>query len=341
MNDQLMVTPFGIGNNTTLHAESCFHDDDRFKYQAYRFTYLLVFPMAFLCNIAALVVFFRQRSSRNSASCVLMINLAISDSSFSLTLPLRLAYYFNDGKWRFSDWLCRLCVYCFYVNLYTSLLRWLAVTKPFRHRSLATPTRTLLVCLAVWVFVGLASAPFLSNGVTHRMGVPRCFEPSDKSSWCRVLILNYIAVILGFLLPFLTIIISYGRIVWRLMSSTSRQGSKLASSARTLNRRRSIKLVTMVTVTFLFCFLPYHVARSLHLHAKCNAWSCDITLPLQRTVVVALCLASTNSMVNPLLYYYSTRTFRDKIRDIHSSMMSSRGGSLRSAKVPLRRRNTT
>ena len=56
---------------------------------------------------------------RNSASCVVMMNLALSDGSFSLTLPLRLAYYFKEGVWVFPDWLCRICVYGFYVNLYT------------------------------------------------------------------------------------------------------------------------------------------------------------------------------------------------------------------------------
>lgn len=48
-----------------------------------------------------------------------MMNLAISDGSFSLTLPLRVAYYFNGSVWDFPDWLCRLCVFGFYVNLYT------------------------------------------------------------------------------------------------------------------------------------------------------------------------------------------------------------------------------
>ncbi|KAF3837611.1 hypothetical protein F7725_005075 [Dissostichus mawsoni] len=47
----------------------------------------------------------------SSASCVVMTNLALSDFSFSLTLPLRLHYYFSGRVWTFSDWLCRLYVY--------------------------------------------------------------------------------------------------------------------------------------------------------------------------------------------------------------------------------------
>ncbi|XP_069031701.1 cysteinyl leukotriene receptor 1 [Embiotoca jacksoni] len=337
----------GVGNNTTVitveSLMSCFHDDDAFKHQAYRFTYLLVFPVAFLCNVVALAVFFLQGSRRSSASCVVMMNLALSDGSFSLTLPLRLAYYFNRAEWYFPDWLCRLCVYGFYLNLYTSILfltllsmlRWLAVAQPLRHRSLATPTRTLFVCLGVWLFVGVSSVPFLSNGVTNRSGSPRCFEPSSRSSWSRILILNYVALVLGFLLPFLTIIICYSGIVRRLTTISDLRGV----SSRGRHRRRSVHLVTMVTATFLLCFLPYHVIRSLHLHAVCGGWSCEVMLPLQRAAVVTLCLAASNSVANPLLYYYCTRTFRDNMRDAQSSLRARRE-SFRSGLV-LMRRNTT
>ncbi|XP_028420611.1 cysteinyl leukotriene receptor 1 [Perca flavescens] len=327
-----------MGNNSSVTQESmaCFHNDDAFKYRAYTFTYLLLFPVAFLCNVGALAVFFLQRNRRRSASCVVMVNLAISDGSFSLTLPLRLAYYFRGGVWDFPDWLCRLCVFGFYINLYTSILfltllsvlRWLAVAQPLRHRALATPTRTLLVCVGVWLFVGASSAPFLSNG--------------------PVLILNYVALALGFLLPFLTIIVCYSRLVRRLTADSAFHGGgagcggsggalSSAGAARRRNRRRSVHLVSMVTATFLLCFLPYHVIRSLHLHAVCDGWSCAATVALQRAVVVTLCLAASNSVVNPLLYYYSTRTFRDNMRDARSSLMSSQRGS----KVAMKRRNTT
>ncbi|XP_044040127.1 cysteinyl leukotriene receptor 2-like [Siniperca chuatsi] len=345
MNEHLLTNPGGGGNNTSVTMElvKCFHDDDAFKYRAYTFTYLLLFPVAFLCNIGALAVFFMQSTRRSSASCVVMMNLALSDGSFSLTLPLRLAYYFRGGVWEFPDWLCRLCVYGFYVNLYTSILfltllsvlRWLAVARPLGHRAQATPTRALLVCVGVWLFVGVSSAPFLSNGVTNRAGFPRCFEPSNPSSWGRVLILNYVALALGFLLPFLTIISCYSSLVRRL---TARSG--LHGSGRRRNRHRSVHLVAMVTATFLLCFLPYHVIRSLHLHAVCGGWNCDVTVALQRAVVVTLCLAASNSVVNPLLYYYSTRTFRDNMRDAHSSLLSSRGGSFKSGLALIRRRNT-
>lgn len=172
-----------------------------------------------------------------------------------------------------------------------------------------------------------------------RNNATRCFEPETPKSWSIILVLNYVAVTFGFLIPFLTIIICYSKIIRQLTADSSPSGTNLASKNRTRNRRRSVHLVSMVTATFLLCFLPYHLVRSLHLHAVCNRWNCNILLALQRGVVVTLCLAASNSMVNPLLYYYSTRTFRENMREAHSSLLSSRGGSIKASSM--KRRNTS
>lgn len=169
---------------------------------------------------------------------------------------------------------------------------------------------------------------------SFRAGLPRCFEPSSPSSWERVLILNYVALALGFLLPFLTIIVCYSRLIRRLTARSIVDDSSQSANTSCNNKRRSVHLVTIVTATFLLCFLPYHVIRSLHLHAVCGHWNCDITLALQRAVVVTLCLAASNSVVNPLLYYYSTRMFRNNIKGAQSTLGSFRAG------LALMRKNT-
>ncbi|XP_012713194.2 cysteinyl leukotriene receptor 1 [Fundulus heteroclitus] len=309
------------GNNST----ECPHDDDQFKYNAYVFTYALVFPVAFLCNIVALVVFFKQKKSRGKPSYVIMVNLALSDGSFSLTLPLRLAYYMNKGKWTFPDWVCRLCVFGFYVNLYSSILlltllsliRWYSINYPLRHRKI-TSKLVLVICLAIWVFVGGSSVPFLGNGVVNRDGVPRCFEPSSKQSWSHILKMNYVGLVFGFVLPFCTIIFCCSKIIHCLRFPNMVKRNK----AHAKRIKRSVSLVTMVIATFLLCFLPYHLIRTLHLHAVNGRWNCGVTNQLQRAVAVTLCLAAANCVVNPLLYYYSTKKFKEDMN--HTGFRFSR-----------------
>ncbi|XP_053271837.1 cysteinyl leukotriene receptor 1 [Pleuronectes platessa] len=333
MSVHLGTLPVASGSNTSVTndtLEMCIHSDDPFKFNAYIITYLLVFPFAFLCNTGALLIFLVQGPRRGSSACVVMMNLALSDASFSLTLPLRAFYYLMNGVWRFPDWLCQLCGYSFYVNIYTSiffltllsLLRWLAVTQPLRHSSQVTPTRTMLVCLGIWVFVGVSVSPFLIKGTKERSGSSRCFEPYDESNWRRLLQLNYVSLAVGFLFPLLTIIICYSSLIRHLMA-----GSSLSSIQSGNNhhhtRQRSVHLVSMVIVTFLFCFLPYHVMRSVHLHAVLEKWPCEVTVVLRRAAVVTLCLAALSSVVNPLLYYYSAKKFRNDLRDVLRSSRRS------------------
>lgn len=113
----------------------------------------------------------------------------------------------------------------------------------------------------------------------------------------RVLISNYVAVALGFLCPFLAIILCYSGLLRCLARCAGPR------------KRRAVHMVTAVVVAFLLCFLPYHLSRCLHLHAVLGGWSCRVALVLQRAVVLTLCLASCNSVLNPLLYYYCTRMF--------------------------------
>ncbi|KAI1898764.1 hypothetical protein AGOR_G00075730 [Albula goreensis] len=323
----------------TISTNQTCGNNIRFKYQAYTITYCIIFPVGLLCNSLALLVFICF-TPKKSANTVFMINLALSDLGFSLTLPFRLVYYLRDGQWDFPDWLCRWCVYSFYLNLYTSVLfltglsvlRYLAVLHPMRHKTLVTVWRACWVCLGIWLFVAISSIPFLLSGThTGIQGKTRCFEPKGLGSWQRILALNYVALIFGFLLPFLTILACYGRIIHRL--TTQRR----ALSRTRVNRQRSVQLVAVVLATFLFCFLPYHVARTAHLHAvvflnSSQPQECWLKEILQKILVLTLCLATSNSCFNPLLYYFAGETFRKAIRtaSLHSrgSFNSFNHGSL-------------
>ncbi|XP_037540339.1 cysteinyl leukotriene receptor 2-like [Nematolebias whitei] len=219
-------------SNSTLPVgplSHCYHDDSAFKYRAYICTYILVFPVAFLCNAGALVVFFQIRK---------------------------------------------------------------------------------------------------------RNGIRRCFEPGTLTSWTKILILNYFGLVLGFLIPFFIIILCYSRVIQHLVAP---KDLRLGNLRTRHSRRHSVYLVTMVIATFLLCFLPYHLIRTLHLHAVISKWSCDVMRLLQRAVSVTLCLAACNSMLNPLLYYYATKTFRQDMRKVQTSLRSNLWDSYRHNSVKKQR----
>lgn len=305
---------------TQSYNKSC-SSSDSFKLLAYTVTYCITFPVGLLCNIVALFVFLCL-TSKKSANTVFTTNLALSDIGFSLTLPFRLVYYLRGSQWDFPDWLCRWCIFSFYLNLYTSVLfltglsvlRCIAVLHPVRSKSLVTVRRATWACLGIWVFVAISSVPFLFSGIIKREGKIRCFEPNGLGSWKRILVMNYVALTFGFLLPFLTILACYSSIIRKLI----RSGRKVKQ--RKTSRQRAIRLMAVILATFLLCFLPYHVVRTIHLHAMVGMKPnqpqfCNIMELLQKVLVVTLCLAAANSCFNPLLYYFSGERFRENFRN--------------------------
>lgn len=59
-----LTTPMVAINNTSRESQDCYHDDDAFKYHAYIVTYLLIFPVAFLFNVGALMFLSQRRRRR-------------------------------------------------------------------------------------------------------------------------------------------------------------------------------------------------------------------------------------------------------------------------------------
>ncbi|KAI7808077.1 putative cysteinyl leukotriene receptor 2-like, partial [Triplophysa rosa] len=300
--------------NQTNQNQTC-DSSENFKYLAYTITYSVVFPIGLISNVVALFVFFCL-TNKKSANTVFMTNLAISDIGFSLTLPLRLVYYFRGCHWDFPDWLCRWCVFSFYVNLYTSVLfltglsvlRYIAVVHPIKNRTLVTVRRASVACLAIWIFVSCLSSPFLMTGTIWRQNKLRCFDPGNDTSWNRIFTLNYVGVSFGFVIPFITILVCYSCII-----------HKLAMRGKDVNfkrniRQRSVYLIAVVLSTFLVCFLPYHVVRTVHLHAVVSKKPCPLVEMWRKVLVVSLCMAASNSCFNPLLYYFAGETFRSTLR---------------------------
>lgn len=269
-----------------------------------------MFPFGLISNFVALSVFCQKSArQRNSANVVFMTNLAISDICFSTTLPFRLIYYFMECNWIFPDWLCRWCVFAFYVNIYTSILfltslsilRYFAVVHPLRSRNLNVRWAKL-ACFCIWIFVALSSIPFLMSGAFKKKNKTKCFEPQNNSAWNNILQINYLALVLGFLIPFMTILGCYGCII---RSLHAKQGVKSKS------KKRSMYLIAVILSTFLLCFVPYHLVRTLHLHAVIEKRS-EKEL-LQKVLVITLCMATSNSCLNPLLYYFAAQNFRKSI----------------------------
>ncbi|XP_030305249.1 cysteinyl leukotriene receptor 1 [Calypte anna] len=306
------------------HNLSCLHSIDDFRNSVYSTLYSLISILGFLGNTIVLYILIRTYRQK-TAFQVYVLNLALSDFLCVCTLPLRVTYYVHKGSWFFGDFLCRVTSYALYVNLYCSIFfmtamsffRCVAIVFPVRSITLVTGRKAKFVCAGIWVFVTLTSAPFLQNGTYQHGNKTKCFEPPEDSQKTNLVVtLDFIALFLGFVFPFIVITICYAMITRTLLKNSLKKNQA--------SRKKAVWMIIIVTLTFLVSFTPYHVLRTGHLRAL---WlqnsSCEDAIFLQKSVVVTLPLAASNCCFDPLLYFFSGGNFRKRLTTLRKASSSS------------------
>ncbi|XP_053486268.1 cysteinyl leukotriene receptor 1 [Ictalurus furcatus] len=312
-----------MANNTTEF--SCPSIDD-FRNQVYSTAYSIITILGLVGNGFALVVLIRTYR-QSSAFHVYMLNLAVADLLCVCTLPFRVLYYVQKGHWILGDFLCRISSYALYVNLYCSIFfmmamsftRFLAIVFPVQNLRLATEKRARVVCACIWVFICGTSSPFLMSGqhFDPRTNKTKCFEPpAESGSLKKLVVLNYFSLVVGFIIPFLVILVCYIGIVRALLGNPN---AKKQQNTRT----KAIRMIVVVMLAFLVSFMPYHVQRTVHLHFKKQGASCDEINYMQKSVVITLCLAAANSCFDPMLYFFSGENFRHRLSTFRKVSVNS------------------
>uniref|UniRef100_H3A1G9 Cysteinyl leukotriene receptor 1 n=1 Tax=Latimeria chalumnae TaxID=7897 RepID=H3A1G9_LATCH len=311
--------------NTTSNWQSsvnqtCNISIDDFRNKAYSTVYSLVTVFGFVGNGFALFVLIRTFRQK-TAFHIYMLNLAISDLLCVCTLPLRVVYYVHKGQWLFGDALCRISTYAFYVNLYCSILfmtamslsRFIAIVFPVKNLNLVNVKKAKIVCLGIWIFVTLTTSPFLMTGTSVKNNKTKCFEPPDTIK-PQLLALNYISLVVGCIIPFCVILLCYTLIIRALLNNQMKNKSS--------SHKKAIRLIIIVMTAFFVCFLPYHIQRTIHIHFLMQKNSCEDRLNMQKSVVITLCLAASNTCIDPLLYFFSGENFRRRLSTIRKGSLS-------------------
>lgn len=86
----------------------------------YTYFYLILFIPGLLLNTTALW-FLCSHISKKTKAVIFMINLALADLANTLSLPLRIYYYFTLD-WPFGKGLCLFCFYLKYLNMYAAIV---------------------------------------------------------------------------------------------------------------------------------------------------------------------------------------------------------------------------
>ncbi|XP_054852860.1 cysteinyl leukotriene receptor 1 [Eublepharis macularius] len=322
--ESIMAASQNITSLSTTNL-TCNDTIDEFRNQVYTTVYSVVTMLGLVGNGFVLCVLIRTYQDR-TAFQVYMLNLAISDLLFVCTLPLRVVYYIYKGNWFFGDFMCRISSYALYVNLYCSIFfmtamsffRCIAIVFPVQNLHFLTEKRARLVCATIWIFVMLTSSPFLMRGsyTDPATNKSKCYEPPPAGWVTKLVVLHYIALFVGFIVPFAIITICCSMIIRTLLKNQMHRKQEA--------HKKAVWMVIIVTLAFLFSFAPYHIQRTVHIHFMMRKDAvCEDLLYMQKSVVITLSLAAMNCCFDPLLYFFSGGNFRRRLSTFRKASASS------------------
>lgn len=291
--------------------------------------YSVVCAAGLLGNLLVFFLMKARRGSRKRSSVNLFVlNLAVTDFQFVLTLPFWAVDTALDFSWPFGGAMCRLVLSVTVMNMYASVFfltamsvtRYWSVASALKDRTRRRVCRARWVAAALWVSASAASLPTaLFSAVRSVAGETLCLLGFPEGPpWLALYHLQ--KILLAFVLPMLIVTVCYLLLlrVVRLRSMNNNQVKR---------RSRVTRSVTIVVLSFFLCWMPNHAITLWGVLVKLNVVQWDRTYYMVHTYVhpVTVCLAHTNSCLNPVLYCLMRREFRKKIKDLFWRISSPAG----------------
>lgn len=302
------------GANSSNVSFPCDFNED-FKYILLPVSYSLVFVFGLALNCAVMyAIMFQTRRWR--AVTVYMLNLTVCDTLYVLTLPFLIFYYADENDWPFGEPLCKLIRFLFYTNLYGSILflscislqRFLGVCHPVRSLGWAGSRSARRISAAVWLAVVSFQAPILYFSRTRQTGAGCvCHDTTSRELFPHFLAYSGVVSMLLFCVPFAVVVACYGLMLHKLLEAPPVPGSAAARS-----KQRSVRMIAVVLMAFLLCFLPFHVTRSVYYSFRYldQEVGCKLLAASNAAYKATRPLASANSCLDPILYFMAGRGFR-------------------------------
>ncbi|XP_075906022.1 P2Y purinoceptor 2 [Nelusetta ayraudi] len=320
-------------NNTTSDRNFTYYCkfQEDFKYILLPVSYALVFVVGLALNAMALfVIVFRTK--RWKPSTIYMFNLTMCDTLYILTLPFLIYYYADENDWPFSEPLCKIIRFLFYANLYGSILflccislhRFIGICYPVRSLYWLNARRAKLVSVAVWAFVLFCQAPVLYFSRTRDRETERyCYDTTSPELFDDFLVYSSVVSVILFAVPFVVVMVCNGLMMRKLLepgwsSQEGAEGERGTLSSRR-SKQKSVKMIIIVLATFMLCFLPFHLTRSLYYSFRYLQQvnpaqvSCSLLEASNVAYKVTRPMASANSCLDPILYFLAGQDARSNL----------------------------
>nr|XP_060639143.1 C-C chemokine receptor type 10 [Anolis sagrei ordinatus] len=237
----------------------------------------------------------------------LLLHLAFSDLLLLLTLPLGVVAMV--GRWHLGTAACQGLQGLHALNFYSGFLfltgltldRYVAIVRaPIAHR--------LRLATTCWARLGLGLIWLLSSSLALPHFLYARMEDHEGFQLCRVatvaVAISLVQVALGFVLPFVVMVVSYMAIARTLLSSPCAQS------------QRALWLILSLVFLFLALQLPYALLTLLDTADLMSQQvsSCKVIFHRDLALLITSGLAFARCCLNPVLHSFLGVRFRKDLR---------------------------
>lgn len=275
------------------------------------FILIIISPIIIFVNalvVLSVVIFRNLRQHTNYLLC----SLAFADLLVgTITCPLHIAFYLGPRTLYYNRIACLIWLGSVILGCGASLCnllliavdRFIAVAIPFFHFKLKNFRRKYLILIALWTFALLLS-------VLPLLGWNQ-FEENKKCDFDTTLPKEYVylvayGVVGGCILLSSGLYLKIFLIIWHRSNNDARRRSSFKCGNKASGFQREVtftKITAFVFLVFIVFWAPYFFVFPL----KYSSLRHDV---LESVNNLALLLAFTNSMINPLVYVYVRPDFK-------------------------------
>lgn len=321
------------GNNILLACGMSGHHDIIFTLVP--IVYGSIFVIGVVGNSMVVAVIYCYAKLKTVAN-IFVLNLAVSDLTFLITLPMWATFTARGYQWPFGGFLCKASAGLAIFNLYTSIFfltalsidRYLAIVHPVRSRRFRTVAYARITCVLIWLFAFVLSLPTaLTRDVLHIRNFNQTVcailhkVEEDESLKELLLAISLMKSLLGFLIPFAVIITCYCLIGRALLSARTIQKSSRSREDEVL------RMLAAAVLAFFLCWAPHQVFHLMQVFTQlAEGDKCPLVEIIDTAMPFTICIAYFNSCVNPIVYGFVGRHFRrNLVRLLHCSPAGATG----------------
>uniref|UniRef100_A0A8C6N082 C-C motif chemokine receptor 2 n=1 Tax=Mus spicilegus TaxID=10103 RepID=A0A8C6N082_MUSSI len=265
--------------------------------------YSLVFIFGFVGNMLVIIILIGCKKLK-SMTDIYLLNLAISDLLFLLTLPFWAHYAANE--WVFGNIMCKVFTGLYHIGYFGGIFfiilltidRYLAIVHAVFALKARTVTFGVITSVVTWVVAVFASLPGIIFTKSKQDDHHYTCGPYFTQLWknFQTIMRN----ILSLILPLLVMIICYSGILHTLFRCRNEK-----------KRHRAVRLIFAIMIVYFLFWTPYNIVLFLTTFQESLGMSnCVIDKHLDQAMQVTETLGMTHCCINPVIYAFVGEKFR-------------------------------